>query len=816
MRFNNLDTVIAELRPFLKNYLEEHNIDTTKKFNCLNPKHEDADPSMSFIPDSNGEACLCFGCGVTVDIFKAAHFLEHKPMQGKGFIYDNVIYLAEKYGIKVMMTEPTDEEIYEMSIYRAYYEAAEYIAHTKYTDLGSREIASRGWTEDFCRSHYIGTVPSFKAFREALKASGFKPSFIDDIDLGREDIFNENNLIFTIFDDLGRPVAFAARNLKYDGVNGLKYINSSGKRGDGGHAATLSGKCNIYRKGEILYGFNLIKNQGGPLYIFEGYADWATAKSSGVNNCVAVGGTAFTEKHIELLQQYNRRDIVFVFDADKGGKESILRILDKVLVGYKDIKVHIIALPDGYDPDEFIREHGIENFYALKIKTAFQWRLDQYTDIDDPIDICNTMVPIIAAEPSAVMRDQMVKELAQFTGIKEKNIDRDVERIVNAKEKEVERRKEEIIDRTIREIRFSGGDAASMLYSAAEQIKDIEVANNEDSYSKESFLDRLDNIKITQETKSSWDDCFVLGKQFKEFENKMKGEWKKDVLILVGGSPNSGKTTFLSNLSLDIAMNNDDALVIFHTIDDTMEQFVPRLVTALYGEPDSGLTINKVKNPNLYDDVDEIKDKREIGYRRLKALVEQNKYVVKDANDGTGFAYIESLIKYYIDRYPDKQIVYFLDNLHKIYGFDNSKEERVKWRTISQNMKRLATKYHIPVLCSIEYRKLQHGARPSNNDILESVQFEYDANLILHLYNELHSLRTDSVLYTLSETTRNQIPIVEVIFGKNKITDFKDSLYFNFYTDQNIYERVDRDFVFSLKRSVDSDQQKGWRTGGYA
>ena len=74
----NLDEVIQKLRSFLPQYLVEFDIDIENNFSCLNPKHEDAKPSMSC--SQNPENAYCFTCGVTCDIFQAAHWLEEKQI----------------------------------------------------------------------------------------------------------------------------------------------------------------------------------------------------------------------------------------------------------------------------------------------------------------------------------------------------------------------------------------------------------------------------------------------------------------------------------------------------------------------------------------------------------------------------------------------------------------------------------------------------------------------------------------------------------------------------------------------------------------
>ena len=99
MKIKNYHEAMDALSSFLPNYLEEHGIDTSKHFNCISPAHDDHNPSCSIAP--SGKVAHCFSCGINASIFHAAHFLEGKPMIGHGFVQENLIPLAEKYGIEI-------------------------------------------------------------------------------------------------------------------------------------------------------------------------------------------------------------------------------------------------------------------------------------------------------------------------------------------------------------------------------------------------------------------------------------------------------------------------------------------------------------------------------------------------------------------------------------------------------------------------------------------------------------------------------------------------------------------------------------------
>ena len=158
---------------------------------------------------------------------------------------------------------------------------------------------------------------------------------------------------------------------------------------------------------------------------------------------------------------------------------------------------------------------------------------------------------------------------------------------------------------------------------------------------------------------------------------------------------------------------------------------------------------------------------------------------------------METLINYYQEKYPGRRLVYILDNFHKLYDYGETKEERVRFKTLSKSIKGLATRYHIPILCSMEYTKLNSGSRPTNNSISESVAMQYDSNFIAHMYNELHDLGPNATQFhtVINKDGSLRLPRIEMIIGKNKISSFKNSLYFDFYPASSDFIGIDESVI---------------------
>jgi DNA primase catalytic core len=790
MLIKNFSDVREQLASHFVEYLESRGVETAKNFSCLDPAHEDKNPSCSLLPDHSG--AYCHSCSRHFDIFDAVSLLEKKQITGMSFVIDIVQYLCTKYNVLIEMGEVSEEKTFELMVYKAYRDISEYISFDNQSapnELVKAEIKRRGWGSKVLAETNCGVVNNYKDFIANLHNKGYDDTFIHEADLDRSDIFNENNLIFTTCDEHGNPVGFAARNLKWEKGSSLdKYVNQR----------TSGIKANIYQKSKRLYGFNLARHSDKPIYIFEGQGDVITARQAGLDNCCAIGSTALSTDHIMLLKEYNKYNIILCLDGDKAGLQKTIKLLDTRFAGHKDMRVQIVFLPDGMDPDEFIRTYDIEEFHKLAKRSAFEWRLQLFTDVSDPVEVCTSMIPYIINESSYLLQEDMCKALSSLTGYSHKTIMHEVERLQNAHEERKSTERINIIEKTLKEVREHPEDAEVLLTEAKNRLFNLAKQNDDDAMSEEEFLKEVVHQRSSEEAKSDKFSGFKLSTDLQFFQEALSGEWDRDVLLVVGGKENTGKSAFCCKLAIDIANHEENnAIVLFHTIDDARNQILPRFVTISEGSKQ--LTLNAVKDPNYWAKQNpDFLTRRQVGYGQLESLIKEGRLVVKDSNHGTSIAYVETLVQYYRERYPHRRLVYFLDNFHKLADYADQKDERVRFKKLSNAVKGIATNYHIPIICTMEYTKLPKGQRPTNHNIAESVAMSYDSNLIIHLYNDLHELGPDSeIFHTIVDATGNirRLPRVEMIFGKNKITSFKDSLYFNFFPASSDFTGIDADVI---------------------
>jgi DNA primase len=162
--------------------------------------------------------------------------------------------------------------------------------------------------------------------------------------------------MFSIRDARSRPVAFGGRVLpQLADERSAKYINSP--------------ETPLFSKSRELYALDVAREnfKNGGAIVMEGYTDVLMAHQHGIDNCVAVLGTALGERHVQLLHRNNANQITLVLDGDAAGRRRTNEILDALLALFekKEVDLRILTLPEDVDPCDFIATHGSDSFRAL-------------------------------------------------------------------------------------------------------------------------------------------------------------------------------------------------------------------------------------------------------------------------------------------------------------------------------------------------------------------------------------------------------------------------------------------------------------------
>ncbi len=319
-----------------------------KNYFGLCPFHAEKTPSFSVNPEM--QIFRCFGCGAGGNVF---HFIMR--IEGLSFP-DAVRLLAERAGIALEEEEVSDEETREReALYFANKLAADFYRQQLYRPQGREALSylrGRGFSEQTIERFLLGFAPnSWDALLQHARTKKLPPETLERAGLvirresgGFYDRFR-NRVVFPLLNLSGRVVGFGARRMAED-EESPKYINSP--------------ETAVYQKGYTLYGLfqsrEAIRRQDFAIVV-EGYTDLISLHQAGIENVVATLGTALTAHQAKLLRRYTEHVVLF-YDSDSPGFAAAMRGAQVMLE--QSLDVRIASVPEGHDPDSFVREEGAE------------------------------------------------------------------------------------------------------------------------------------------------------------------------------------------------------------------------------------------------------------------------------------------------------------------------------------------------------------------------------------------------------------------------------------------------------------------------
>jgi DNA primase len=331
-----------------------------QRYQGLCPFHTEKTPSFSVYVDK--QRYKCFGCGESGDVIKFV-----QEIQGLTF-WESLKLLAEQNGIPIpRRSDLSDPEAkLRAALYRMHEIAGQVFSGALYSPAGTiaRDyLTGRGLTQAQAEEFGLGYAdPSGSVLARRFESEGFTPEQMDKSGLVRPrddgsfyDAFR-GRLIFTIQNESGKIVAFAGRALKEG--DEPKYINSQGTP--------------IYEKRRLLYNLHRARKpiqKHERAVLVEGYMDVIGVYSAGVEEVVASCGTALTEGHVQTLRRHAPA-LVLNLDPDAAGAGATERLIESLLRG--NMKLRIVELEDGLDPDEYVKEHGADA-YRKKVDTAMEY-----------------------------------------------------------------------------------------------------------------------------------------------------------------------------------------------------------------------------------------------------------------------------------------------------------------------------------------------------------------------------------------------------------------------------------------------------------
>lgn len=368
---------------------------------CINPEHEDKNPS--FYVSTVKNVFSCRGCGVNgnvVDAYALIHSVSKEDAKWE---------LARKLGV-LNERKSTKEESFLAHMGEKY--QWQLVRKLDAVDYLTKE---RGLSDETIKKFGLGYCwgSEFKEPTESDISRGLETGVAKKTDGSKGQIYRSflaGRITFPIRDRLGNVVAFAGRTYPKPGLppsDAPKYLNTK--------------EWAQFKKSEMFYGLSEATpgiSRTRTVVVVEGYLDVAMLHQYGATNAVAAMGASASEHAFSQLWSIADR-VIFCLDGDKAGHEGTIRSLNASAASLSDGKeVRIATLPDNTDPDQYVMEHGVEAFEQLcyvESQTLTQFLLSDLAKTF-PMDSVESRAAFIATATKAadqfgrapILREQLI------------------------------------------------------------------------------------------------------------------------------------------------------------------------------------------------------------------------------------------------------------------------------------------------------------------------------------------------------------------------------------------------------------------------
>jgi DNA primase len=385
------------------------------RFIGLCPFHSEKTPSFNV--NAANQFYYCFGCQATGDVFKFVQVMESLTFP------ETLQALAERHGIPVPQRQrPDDPEVQRRDALQEMHEIAAELFQTNLRSATGSEarayLESRGVAPAAMDEFRIGLADG-GGQQLVARLQRFGPELMEQSGLvkrresgGFYDAFRAR-LMFPIHTEQGKVIAFGGRALRPD--DNPKYLNSPDTK--------------IYKKSTVLYNLHRAKadaRKRDRMILVEGYMDAIGVSAAGIREVVAVCGTSLSNEQVRAIkrqisqQQANTGNVILNFDPDAAGARSAEKYIGNFLA--EGLRVNVLKLPGGLDPDEYIQQSGSEA-YRQRLDAAesyFHWLADRARDkfdmhtVEGRLDALKSLLPSIQQVGYWPAKHAIVSELAGY------------------------------------------------------------------------------------------------------------------------------------------------------------------------------------------------------------------------------------------------------------------------------------------------------------------------------------------------------------------------------------------------------------------
>ena len=396
-----------------------------RNFLGLCPFHKEKTPSFTVNRDK--QIFYCFGCG------EGGNVLTFLMKMNDMSFPEAVRHLAGKTGVvipeRILTREEKERSSVRDEIIRINQIAAKYFFGNLFSPAGkeAREyIRNRGLRDEVIKEFRLGfAIDGWRHLKEYFEKAKISLKLVEQAGLiipktnGGGSFYDRfrGRLIFSIEDVGGNVVAFGGRII---GDGEPKYLNTS--------------ESLVYIKGKNLYGLNRTKEdirKKGYVILVEGYFDLITLWDAGIRNVVATLGTALTRDHVDLIRRYTGQ-VVAIFDPDIAGKKALARSIELFLSG--NLRAKAVILPDGHDPDKYVRTFGSESLKTIidNAQSMVDYYIENFigkvTTVEEKRDALKEALTFIVNIDGRNERELFIKRVSEKLGLNQEFLTREVNR----------------------------------------------------------------------------------------------------------------------------------------------------------------------------------------------------------------------------------------------------------------------------------------------------------------------------------------------------------------------------------------------------
>src|SRR5215467_7358594 len=390
----------ADLVRVVSDYVSLRQAGVTLKGLC--PFHSEKTPSFTVHRDK--QFFYCFGCHAGGDVFNFVMRVENVPFP------EAVEIVAEKCGIPVPALRGLDDKKTEerKQLFDIHDQAAAYFQRmlaAAEAEPARQVLEKRRVGDAFVKRFGLGYAPGTGLMGQLQLKDPVASGLFVKNDRGETYDRFRRRLMFPIWNERGKIIGFGGRALATDAQP--KYLNSP--------------ESPLYSKSHVLYALHFARDtaqKAGRLVVVEGYFDCLSLHQAGITNVVASCGTALTQQQVGIMARYVP-EVVMNYDPDAAGQNAMRRSIDLLLA--KGLRVRILKLEGGLDPDDYVRKEGGEVYAKLLANAPYFWQYlmseaSRQCDLDEPVmkaNAVNDVMQYVAKIEDRVEQIEVARSVAE-------------------------------------------------------------------------------------------------------------------------------------------------------------------------------------------------------------------------------------------------------------------------------------------------------------------------------------------------------------------------------------------------------------------